>query len=516
MIRRKIQYFDWGQIEWIIEPNNMYPSSIMSVGIATNLPGKTQAEHVHYADEQLFYILSGEGEHRINGKLIKEEPGSIHHIRAGSRHELVHVGNEPLVKLLVSIPVAYEQNIPFQNNEIDFNSEGIKFDDNIKISKQDIEKIYNEIICPLKMPVTIMDADEQIVINGENYPDICKRTCNIDIGVKNCSLYNIGYNYGLYKEPISFRCPYGLSVFALPIIINNEVIGLIKGGHVKEPGNGKITNDAGIKNNANDIQYETPRSTVNAILQILKSLSSNIANYYVFKNTVIELSKKEEIIKDISNNKFVLESSLRTTKERILSIQINNHFLFNTLNSIASLALEEDSHRIYSSIISLSKMFRYLLKNKDYLVQLKDEINFIKEYAELQKIRFKDRLDIKFDISDEAQNRHIPFNCLQPIIENSFKHGFGSNDIKMCINVYAGIKEDKLFLKVCDNGVGMGKELLRTIDSQIKENIDFESNGLKMIYSKLQYFYGSHFDFKIDSEPGMGVSVSMVLPEKTA
>jgi sensor histidine kinase YesM len=246
----------------------------------------------------------------------------------------------------------------------------------------------------------------------------------------------------------------------------------------------------------------------------LKNLSNNIANYYIFKNTVIKLNKKEEIIKDISSNEFILESSLRTTKERILSIQINNHFLFNTLNSISSLALEEGSDRIYNSIINLSKMIRYVLRNKNYFVQLKEEVNFIKNYAELQKIRFGDRLEVKFDISDEAQNKHVPFNCLQPIIENSFKYGFINNDNKMCISISAEIKKDKLFLEVRDNGVGIEKESLKMIDFRIRENIDFQSNGLKMIYSKLQYFYGSQFDFKIDSEPGKGVSVLMILPEK--
>ena len=165
-----------------------------------------------------------------------------------------------------------------------------------------------------------------------------------------------------YKDPSAFVCQYGLRVFVMPIIINHSLVGTIKGGHIRI----YDENHVGLKDET-DSDYElygkmqiVHQGRIMAILQHIKTLSKNISYYYLLENTEIELNKKEEIIKDIAKNELLLEESLRSTKEQVLSIQINNHFLFNTLNAIASLAIREGSIKTYESIISLSKIFRYL------------------------------------------------------------------------------------------------------------------------------------------------------------
>lgn len=514
MDKENIQFFDWGQIEWIHDAEKNNSPNVMNIGIVTVLPGKRQNKHIHYGDEQVIYGLNGQGEQIIGEKTSVMKPGAIFHIEAGSSHETINEGNEPLKELLISTPVNYEQEIFLRNKKQMIESANERIYPEKILINQEIKNLVHKIIDPLKIPTTIFDSEGKIVTMTEYYPEFCKANCRVDENVCNCTLYNIRGEYSppQYTDPTAFVCPYGLTVFIVPIIYNDRAIGVIKGGHVREAQNNIIMKE-NVNGKIENLPYDTPKSTVNAILQIMKRLSKNIINYYIFKNTELELSKKDEIINDIVQNEIMLEESLRNTQDKVLSIQINNHFLFNTLNAIASLAIKENSLNVYDAIINLSKMFRYSLKKSSYFVELKDEIEYLKNYINLQKIRYGNKITADFNITLEVENIKVPFNFLQPIIENSFNHGFRNVKDNIKIVVTARQDENGVFIEISDNGVGMNRESLKELKSKLIDNDKYEFSGLKMIYSKLESFYGNNFSFEIESVYRQGTSIKIHLPD---
>lgn len=511
-----IQHFDWGNIEWIYEPDINNTTNIMHIGISTILPGKRQKEHIHYGDEQLLYVLSGRGEQIIGNQLSIKEPGSLHHIDAGSVHEAINTGEEFIKELLISVPVYYNQHTSL-NKILDTRQIQMEGLQGTVILNDKIKNLYDEAIEVLGIPVAIFDKSNEPVIVADNYPEFCMEKCEVHKNIKNCCLYNINDEYmpPHYKDPFAFVCQFGLRVFVMPIIINNTLIGTIKGGHIRI----HDKNHTNVKDalNSDDQLYRkmqiVHQGRIMAILQHIKTLIKNISYYYLLENTELELSKKEEIIRDIAKNELLLEESLRSTKEQVLSLQMNNHFLFNTLNAIASLSIKEGSLKTYESIIRLSKIFRYSLKSSNAIGTLNDEILFIIDYLELQKLRYGERLNISINISEDIKLARIPFNFIQPIIENSFIHGFKNKVDNLNIEINCSRKEDKIFIQIEDNGTGLEEEQARGLNNIIREQLENTNiSGLMMIYRKLELLYHNNFLFEISSNKNMGTKVLIALP----
>lgn len=508
-MKENIQNFDWGYIEWICEPDFNNSLNNMSIGITTILPNKRQNKHIHYGDEQVIYVLSGEGKQLIGDKISDIKSGQIYHMEAGIIHETVNQSDEPIKHLLISIPVQYEQNMLIQKEETEMFNNNKVSNDIVKIS-DDISYIYDTIINPLKMPVAIFDIEGNIVIKGRDYPELCKSNCLINKNDGICPMYSVKGDYAppQYRALTAFICPYGLTIFITYIMLNNKPIGVIKGGHIQLP-----TSNSNNYNNLNKEIQVISKGTLNAVLQQLKKLSKNIENYYIFKNTKIELNKKEEIIQDIVKNEIALEDLLKSTKEKVLDIQIKNHFLFNILNDIAGVAIKENALKTYQSIIDLSKILRYTTGNKNHFVQLKNEIQYLQNYINLQKLRYGKKLEISIDVAGDINNRNIPFNCLQPIVENCFIHGFKDMKKDMKIDIIVKINKGNLIIEINDNGIGLNEEELNELRYKINRYEEYELRGLMMIYYKMKLLYENNFDLKIESSKGKGTSVKISLPE---
>lgn len=510
MTRTSVQYFDWGRIEWMYEPE-YGTTNIMHIGIINIYPGKRQTKHVHYGDEQFLYVFSGKGEQFIDDVVNAIEPMASYHIEAGSIHETINTGDEPIVELLISIPAYYEGSLFLQRKVEDLLNKSEKDNVSFKIDEK-IKGIYEGLASSMKMPLSVYDDEDNLVIKGQGYPEYCEVKCNVGNDLNNCCIYSIGDKYGSpqYSEPSAFICPYGLTVFTSPILFNDEVIGTIKGGHIRTSAD---NNDAEF-----DKAYEqipiVPKARMKAVSLQIKTLCKNIINYYIFENTEVQLGKKEEIIQDISRHEMLLEKSLKSTQEKVLSIQINNHFLFNTLNAIAGLAIKENAFRTYESIINLSKMFRYSLKTGSNLVKLEDELDYLDNFIELMKLRYGDKLEVRFDVSPELKDIIIPFNCLQPILENCFVHGFKNQKNNMLIDVTGKRDKDSVIIEICDNGIGMDRPVIEALNDKLHLGSQDVVSGLMMIYSKLQLFYNRGFDFIISGAPNMGTTVKIVIYDK--
>lgn len=513
-MEKNIQSFDWGYIEWIYEPESNNSLNNMSIGIVTILPNKRQNRHIHYGDEQVIYILSGEGNQLIGDRVSAIKPGQIYHMEAGIIHETINQGSQPIKHLVISIPVQYKQNTLVQNKKIYKLNSNETFNDTIKINDE-ISYIYEEIISSLKMPIAIFDMEGTLVIKGRNYPEFCRTKCLIHKNIENCDMYNIKGEYGApqYTDLSAVVCPYGLTVFTSFIMFNNKPIGIIRGGHIRLSAT-KLDSCGNLsQETSNELIQEVPRGTLNAVLQQIKKLSKTIENYYVFKNAEIQLDKKEVIIQDIVKNEILLEDSLKSTQKKALNIRINNHFLFNVLNNIAGLAIKENAFKTYQSIIDISKILRYTTENQNHLVQLKNEIQYLQSYINLQKLRYGKKLEINIDVSMDINNKNVPFNFLQPIVENCFIHGFKDMKKDMKINVIGRLNKGNLVIEINDNGIGLSKEELNELRYRISEYEKYELSGLSMIYYKLELHYRKNFDFIIESSVGNGTCVKISLPE---
>jgi LytS/YehU family sensor histidine kinase len=201
-----------------------------------------------------------------------------------------------------------------------------------------------------------------------------------------------------------------------------------------------------------------------------------------------------------------LETRLAQSQLQMLRMQLQPHFLFNTLHSISAL-MHKDVRRADSMIVSLSDLLRMSLQNIGAQeVALQSELEFLQRYLEIMTLRFGDRLAVVMDIEEDARDARVPNLFLQPLVENSFRHGFGDVGAGS-IRISVRREGEMLRCEVSDDGRGLR--------SGHKEGV-----GLTSTRQRLEHLYGDRQSFTLQGAPGKGVRVSMAIPfhpyERTA
>lgn len=201
-----------------------------------------------------------------------------------------------------------------------------------------------------------------------------------------------------------------------------------------------------------------------------------------------------------------LEARLAQSQLQMLRMQLQPHFLFNTLHSISAL-MHRDVRRADSMIVALSDLLRMSLQNIGAQeVPLQSELEFLQRYLEIMTLRFGDRLAVVLDVDEGVRDARVPNLFLQPLVENSFRHGFGDVGAGS-IRITLRRDGDMLRCDVSDDGRG-----LRTGH---KEGV-----GLTSTRQRLEHLYGDRQRFTLQGAPGKGVHVSMAIPfhpyERTA
>ena len=370
----KIQRTDWGYIEWRHIHDENDKKQLMDIRISVVLPGKSQPKHTHYSEEQMLYVMSGEGIHIINGKKHHKKAGEFVYIDGGATHETHNIGDEPLRELLVSNPVVVN-NYDYEDKKID----GLN---------RIIEAIQSQFIEPLNIPITIYDSSWKILLQTKCFNNYCIKTCALNGRFAYCDC--LTPQNTAEDEQYTFKCSHGLTIYHIPIIYEDEVIGYIRGGHILLASDGKKSDQKNI--------YDTPTSTAMSIKRLLVQIAKSIVNYYRFNKLRGEVQEKNMAIEKTSKLREELKNDLIKEQEKVTNLKINHHFLFNTLNSMASMALEKDCFDLYSAIIDLSKLFRYTMGVESEFTELEKEIDYVKQYLNLQKIRYGDELEIEYKI----------------------------------------------------------------------------------------------------------------------
>ncbi|WP_042196206.1 sensor histidine kinase [Paenibacillus camerounensis] len=196
-----------------------------------------------------------------------------------------------------------------------------------------------------------------------------------------------------------------------------------------------------------------------------------------------------------------------------LQSQMNPHFLFNTLNAILVVCTKNKYDDVTDIIKSLSKLLRRLLRWKEDLVSLQEEMQFIEMYLKIEKFRFRDKFDYQFEIEEQALAYKIPKLSMQPLVENSCKHGLQTIEGLGVIRIRAAAREERLQITVSDNGKGMDaaklKELLHNIRTEDSSGLNI---GMRNVYRRLELYYADQVTFEIISAPDEGTSVSFGIP----
>jgi two-component system sensor histidine kinase YesM len=175
-----------------------------------------------------------------------------------------------------------------------------------------------------------------------------------------------------------------------------------------------------------------------------------------------------ERIRQLIRNEYDITLQSKTAQINALQAQINPHFLHNTLQLIGSIALAQGEAEVYRISGALSSLMRYSMDFNEHLVPLEEELKHLDNYLYIQKERFSERMSVSFSISPEVRTAMIPKLLLQPIIENSFMHGFATKSGQWKLSIIAFADEGKLHIIVKDNGSGMEQEEVERINSELK------------------------------------------------
>jgi len=211
-------------------------------------------------------------------------------------------------------------------------------------------------------------------------------------------------------------------------------------------------------------------------------------------------------IKRLVNELYVLELKEREAELKALQSQINPHFLYNSLNTIYWKALQKNEKDISEMVFSLSKIFRLLLNRGEDLITVLNEVELIKHYLVLQKIRFKNQLEYTIHVEEEIASLIIPKLIIQPFVENSIIHGIEPMDTQGHIAIDITKHEKSLQISIIDNGVGF---ILNDEDSE-----NHSGYAIKNIRERLTLIYESNYKLNISSELGKGTQIMMILPIK--
>jgi two-component system LytT family sensor kinase len=202
-----------------------------------------------------------------------------------------------------------------------------------------------------------------------------------------------------------------------------------------------------------------------------------------------------------------LEARLATSQLQALRMQLQPHFLFNTLHSVSMLNLT-DANAANRVLVKLSELLRITLeRNSSQEVPLETEIDFLDRYLEIESIRFQDRLDVRFLLDDDVQDALVPNFALQPLVENAIRHGISKSSEAGAIEVRAQEQDGKLVLEVVDDGPGLPPGWVADRDSGL---------GLNNTRARLEHLYGTAGQLEVVNSLGGGLTARITIPLRHA
>lgn len=195
-----------------------------------------------------------------------------------------------------------------------------------------------------------------------------------------------------------------------------------------------------------------------------------------------------------------------------LQAQVNPHFLLNTLNSIRWMATLSGATNVSDMITALADLLDTTLYRKDEMVELSEEVQCLKNYITLQKMRYGDKFELFNEIPEQLLSYKVPILILQPLVENAIIHGFHNSDGGGIIILKGNISDDNISIEVQDNGQGIREEVLENLLAETGEKKNkYNRIGVKNVHDRIRLIYGKEYGLKINSS-GEGTRIEITLP----
>ena len=223
-----------------------------------------------------------------------------------------------------------------------------------------------------------------------------------------------------------------------------------------------------------------------------------VSNYNYMLGKISDLMEEVRIKEEAKNNE----------KMKVLSMQIGPHFIYNTLNSIKWMAAVNKQPNIKKMVESLIKLMVSVTYNTNEEIYLHEEIELIKCYCYIQKVRYMN-FDIVYNISEDARNCRVIKFILQPVIENCILYAFSGKADGGVIEISAEV-QDMLYITIKDNGNGFDTSILNDVEKSNKDKPDHI--GLQNVIERIRLNYGNNYGLIISSEKGKGTTVIVKLP----
>lgn len=211
-----------------------------------------------------------------------------------------------------------------------------------------------------------------------------------------------------------------------------------------------------------------------------------------------------------------LFNNLLDEQYKVLQSQINPHFLYNTLNSIRWMSIIHGANNIKDTIDALSRLIMKSMNNNRQFITVEEEIESLKDYVYIQKIRYNNSFDVEFDIQDEVLKCQCIRFILQPQVENAIFHGIEPKEGFGLIRVSARLEDGHIKFEIWDNGVGMSEEQIqRLLTEERKKDRGLSGIGVRNVNDRIKMIYGKQYGIQIESKPGEYTRVKITIPDIT-
>jgi len=272
------------------------------------------------------------------------------------------------------------------------------------------------------------------------------------------------------------------------------------------------------------LSYFIPLSITRPILRLEKvtkqvaegdlSVRSDVENGVEVRALSDSLNTMIDKINDLLEQVTTEQVRLRKAEFELLQAQINPHFLYNTLDTIIWLAEAGEQKKVVSMVGSLSDFFRSTLSRGKDIVTLKDELQHVRSYLEIQQVRYQDILQYEIEVPEEMYACRLPKITIQPLVENALYHGIKNKRGVGRIRITCCRTENGCKLRVVDNGIGITRERLAQVQDGILNKVltGKDIYGLYNVNERIRLNFGEAYGISIKSEYGEGTVVSVLVP----
>jgi two-component system sensor histidine kinase YesM len=222
-----------------------------------------------------------------------------------------------------------------------------------------------------------------------------------------------------------------------------------------------------------------------------------------------------EYLNELFNRLLEDEKNMQKAEMRVLQEQIKPHFLYNSLETISYIAVQENASKVYDALETLGSFYRNFLSKGDREIPLKRELRITQDYLSLQKLRYENIFEDEYILDDTTLDYMIPKLILQPLVENCIYHGVRLKGEKCVIRITTRMEEDGLHIIVYDSGVGMSTEQIKNVlEASEEDDVKILSGfGLRGTINRIRYYYDYDNVVQIRSEPGEYTEIEIYIPK---